>query len=251
MYLEDKDEVLLSGRVALAVGGAPLELDMTIPQGKVKLRRMLPVFQQVSNTLTRLGEEGLEAQGQPISCKAGCGACCRQAVPIAETEAYAIRDLVEGMEDPKRSEIKRKFAEGAKHFHEIGWFDKAGKALAASMDEYVKAVDDYFREGIACPFLENESCSIHPYRPVACREYMVTSPAENCSNPDGEGVNTVEHFLQVSNSVIKMSATLSENGLPYVPLIRALEWAENHAEIQAEMSGQEWAGKFFQNLTQE
>lgn len=248
MYLEKKDEVLLNGKVALNIGGAPLELDMTIPQGEVKLRRMLPVFQQVSNTLTRLGAEGLEARGQPISCKAGCGACCRQAVPIAETEAFAIRDLVEGMEEPKRSEVKKRFEEGAKHFHEIGWFDKAGKALESSMDEYVKAVDDYFREGIACPFLENESCSIHPYRPIACREYMVTSPAENCSIPDGAGVNTVEHFLLVSNPVIKMSETKLENGLPYVPLIRALEWAENNAEIQSEMTGQEWVGTFFNTL---
>lgn len=251
MYLEKKDEPMVKGTVTLNVRGGHLDIDIILPQNAVKLRRMLPVFQHVSNTFTKIGVEGLESQGQLISCKAGCGACCRQAVPIAETEAHAINTLVEEMPEPRRSIVKKRFKEGAKHFHEIGWFDKAGEAFAASMDEYVKAVNDYFREGIACPFLENESCSIHPDRPIACREYMVTSPAENCSNPGGEDVNTVQHFLQVSNSVVKMSATLSENGLPYVPLIRALEWAEIHEEIQDEMTGEQWAGKFFQSLTKD
>jgi Fe-S-cluster containining protein len=34
-----------------------------------------------------------------------------------------------------------------------------------------------------CPFLEDESCSIHPDRPLVCREYLVTSPAELCAGP--------------------------------------------------------------------
>jgi hypothetical protein len=33
----------------------------------------------------------------------------------------------------------------------------------------------YFLQGVACPFLEAESCGIHPDRPLACREYLVTS----------------------------------------------------------------------------
>ncbi|HEY5241787.1 MAG TPA: YkgJ family cysteine cluster protein [Polyangiaceae bacterium] len=30
-------------------------------------------------------------------------------------------------------------------------------------------------ETVSCPFLEEESCSIHPDRPPICREYLVTS----------------------------------------------------------------------------
>ncbi len=41
----------------------------------------------------------------------------------------------------------------------------------------------YFHLGIACPFLEDESCSIHADRPISCREYLVTSPAVNCADP--------------------------------------------------------------------
>ena len=49
----------------------------------------------------------------------------------------------------------------------------------------------YFALGIPCPFLEEESCSIHPDRPLVCREYLVTSPAELCAGPTQEGVTPV------------------------------------------------------------
>ncbi|MEO8777051.1 MAG: YkgJ family cysteine cluster protein [Rhodanobacter sp.] len=29
---------------------------------------------------------------------------------------------------------------------------------------------DYLRQGVACPFLEQESCSIYDERPLACRK---------------------------------------------------------------------------------
>ena len=41
----------------------------------------------------------------------------------------------------------------------------------------------YFSEQIACPFLEDESCSIYPVRPSICREYIVYSPPEYCVDP--------------------------------------------------------------------
>ena len=45
--------------------------------------------------------------------------------------------------------------------------------------------------GVPCPFLEDESCSIHPERPLVCREYLVTSPAALCAGPTQEGVTPV------------------------------------------------------------
>ena len=50
-------------------------------------------------------------------------------------------------------------------------------------EERTELAYEYFKHGIACPFLEDESCSIHPDRPMACREYLVSSPAENCRAP--------------------------------------------------------------------
>ena len=63
----------VNGRVELLIGGEPLELKFTVPAKPVKLRQMLPVFQQMSNRFNEIAAENVKAQGKEISCKAGCG----------------------------------------------------------------------------------------------------------------------------------------------------------------------------------
>src|SRR3954447_24942564 len=87
----------------------------------------------------------------------------------------------------------------------------------------------YFALGMACPFLEDESCSIHPDRPIACREYLVTSPAENCSHPSAETVRCVKPPRSIWAQLARFdSVEPGAEHLRWVPLIVAPEWAENH-----------------------
>jgi NADH:ubiquinone oxidoreductase subunit D len=56
-----------------------------------------------------LAEENARASGATVSCKKGCGACCRQLVPVSEIEARQLKELVEQMPEPRRSEIWARF----------------------------------------------------------------------------------------------------------------------------------------------
>ena len=89
---------------------------------------------------------------------------------------------------------------------------------------------EYFHQGIPCPFLENESCSIHEERPISCREYLVTSPAEHCAKPKAGTVQCVPLGATVSKAVKSLGGKPSGRILPWVPLILADEWAESHEE---------------------
>jgi Fe-S-cluster containining protein len=238
----------ISGSVRLTINDAPLDLNFTIPTKPVKLRRMLPVFQNFSNTFIDIGVENIEAEGKQISCRAGCGACCRQLVPVAETEAFDLQKQVEAMDEPRRTEIRRRFREGMEKLNEIDFFSRLETAAKSSEKEYEDVINDYFRLQIACPFLENESCSIHRTRPIACREYLVTSPPEFCSDAEGKGVENVEFFLKVKNAVISMSREKQSSEMPFVPLIKSLEWAEKNPDNSAERDGKEWLDKFFREL---
>lgn len=248
----------VSGKVGLAIAGIPLELEMTVPAKPVKAHRMLPVFQKMANAFVDVSVQALEADGQPISCKAGCGACCRQPVPISETEVYQIAELVEAMPEPRRSEIKKKFADGVEHFKKIGWFDRLNEHFAVdkpaeAQDGFKRAIDvvlEYFYEGIPCPFLENESCSIHQDRPVACREYLVTSPAENCAKPTAQTVKVVDLLIKPSRTVrwIGSSGKLSSAG--FLTLIRALDLAASTPESFVEKTGERWMADFFGHLAE-
>ena len=99
------------------------------------------------------------------------------------------------------------------------------------------------------PVLENESCSIHQARPLACREYLVTSPSEYCSNPSAATVNKIDLLIKPSRTLRQLARTQKFAELGFLPLIRALELAEKFPENFVEKTGERWMADFFQNLT--
>ena len=238
-----------TGQIILSLNGAQIEMEMTVPAKPVKPTRMLPIFQAMASSFVDAGAGEVEANGEKISCRKGCGACCRQAVPLAEIEAYRIADLVENLDEPRRSEIKQKFADACRHLHETGWFERMDEFAEFSLDERRRIVMEYFNEGIACPFLEDESCSIHPDRPLACREYLVTSPAENCARPSPETVKVVEITVKPSKALRETGRSENLRKLNFVPMIRALEWASRYPEKMPEKTGKQWMSDFIGILT--
>lgn len=238
----------VTGNVRLSIEGNPLDLQMTVPANPVKPQRMLPIFQQMTNSFVEMGVNALP-KNEKISCKAGCGACCNQAVPLAEIEAYQISELVENMPEPRRSEIKERFEKAFAHFAEIGWFEKLGQCAGKTNEEQEKVVLEYFYEGIPCPFLEDGACSIHPDRPLACREYLVTTPAENCSNPTSKTVKMVEIPIKPSKPVRKLGRAAHISGVDFIPMVLALKWVEKNADNFPEKTGEQWMADFFVNLT--
>jgi Fe-S-cluster containining protein len=240
----------ITGKVTLNFKGIPVDMEMTVPAKPVKARRMLPVFQTMTSSFVNLSVQAAEEAGREISCKKGCGACCRQAVPLAEVEIYQIAELVETLPEPRRTEIKQKFEEGCRRFRENGWFERLDDFARLSMEERGQIIKDYFYEGVACPFLEDESCSIHAERPLSCREYLVTTPAENCARPSNETVRMVEMPIKPSRTLRYVGLSGNSMKINFIPMIRALEWAENYPERAQEKAGQEWMADFFRTLTE-
>jgi len=247
----------VTGNVSLKIGGYPLDMEMTVPAKPVKPHRMLPIFHQMANSFADIGVQAVESEGRSVSCKAGCGACCRQPVPIAEIEIYQIAELVESMPEPRRTDVKKRFADAVEHFRTIGWFDDfkkqydggRPKTSARQMKQALSAVHRYFAERIDCPFLEDESCSIHLNRPMSCREYLVTSSPENCATLSGEGIRMVPLPIKPSKTIDQLahSGVRAKEGIPV--LIMALELAEAYPENLPEKTGEQWMADFFGRLT--
>lgn len=252
-----KTEDWVTGNISLSIGGRPFDMQMTVPAKPVKPHRMLPIFQKLTNSFVDLSVQDAEENGEKISCKAGCGACCRQPVPLSEVEVYNIAELVETMPAEKRDRVKRRFSEAVSHFREAGWFEKMGKCAEMARTqpqdtvtpELQKIVMEYFREGVPCPFLVDESCSIHEERPLACREYLVTSPAENCSAPSAENVKKVPLLMEPSKAMKSVGTTGKFYHLGIIPLILALELADDVPEHFVEKTGEQWVADFFGVLT--
>lgn len=248
--MKKQEDEWVTGKVQIKIGDQPLNMQMTVPAKPVKIRKMLPIFQQMSNSFVQMGVNEVEAMGKKISCEAGCGACCRQPVPISETEAFELAELVEKMPEDKRTKVKKRFDEAFEHFYKIGWFEKLDATAGMDNKKRQEVVKEYFEEGIPCPFLEEESCSIHPNRPLSCREYLVTSPAENCSNPSADKIRMVQ--MPVKPSATLCTITKSKNlneAVNFVPLVMSLVWADRFKENKEKRTGEKWMAEFFTTLT--
>lgn len=253
-----QNEDWVTGNIGLNIGGKPLNMQVTVPGKPVKPHRMLPIFHQMTNAFVDVSVQAVESKGKKISCKAGCGACCRQPVPISEIEAYQLAELVETMDEPRKSEIKRRFGDAFAQLQSMNWFEKMQNCseLAKTetpenvMKEGFKMAMEYFHQAIACPFLENESCSIHQSRPVACREYLVTSPAENCSAPTAETVDVIDLLIKPSENLKFVGRTQNLAKIGFIPLISSLEIVKQFPENFIEKKGERWLADFFQMLTQ-
>lgn len=240
--------------VTVRLGGPDWELQtkVSVPTGPTRLRQLLPMAQSFADAVVGASVTATEEQGQNISCKKGCGACCRQLVPIAETEARHIRDVIEALPEPRRTEIRARFAEARRRLETAGLLEKLLHTdLQWAEGESVSFGLQYFHQGIPCPFLEEESCSIYADRPIACREYLVTSPAENCARPTAETVQGIKLPLKVWTAVARFDKTPpSARFIRWVPLILAPEWAEAHAEEPPPHPGTELLQELFEYIRQ-
>jgi Fe-S-cluster containining protein len=166
-------------------------------------------------------------QNRPVACQKGCGACCRQAVPLSPAEAWMLADIVAAMPPDRKTLVLQRFAAAHERLQSAGFGDRSLDGKANEMEVLALGLD-YFRLGIACPFLEAESCSIHPSRPSACREYLVTSPASHCADPGKLAITPVPLALSLTEALSKLSAMVMETDPQVIPMTLALEWAMAH-----------------------
>ncbi len=214
---------------ALEAGGRTIEASARVPTAPVRVLDVLPVLLAVDGAIVEAAIEQAGEAGQAISCRAGCGACCRQIVPISETEARYISETVASMPPERQARVKARFEAGLRIYHERGIAERI-RAVSEADDpaERLRIGLEYFRLGIACPFLEEESCGIYPHRPMACREYLVSSPARNCSDPSPETVQVVPLPGKPSRVMYRFGDGLGRQEPRYLPLLRALAWTEEN-----------------------
>ncbi len=250
MSNRDSEEITkwVTGKGKFVISSSEIEMEVTVPAEPVRPRRMLPILQQLTNTIVSAAVSEVEAKGRTISCRAGCGACCRQLVPIAEMETFHLRDLVNAMPQARQAEIRQRFADAREQLEKAGLLEELAKPVGMPLDDRRRLGIEYFKQRISCPFLEEESCSIHPDRPLSCREYLVTSPAEYCAFPQNniEGVYVAE---KVSTVVYSLDSDRSAITYKWVPMILALDWAATHEEDSPPRVGTEMFSEVIRRLT--
>lgn len=216
----------------LSVGDLRIVHPITVPTGPVPAVDVVPALQELVNAVVAAAEAG-----KAISCRKGCGACCRQLVPISRTEGERLLVTVAALPAERRAVLESRFAAAEAALAAAGLKERKGRP-----DRELSTA--YFALSIPCPFLEEESCSIHSDRPLVCREYLVTSPAALCAGPEQEGVTPIP-----VPKVSLAARSLQDEREEWFPLALLMDWAKRRPREGARRTGPEWIQRFLKGIS--
>jgi len=231
----------VSVEFSLAWGDGHISATAAVPAGQTNLTQLLPILQALDDSLIGAAASEAVAAGRSISCKAGCGACCRQLVPISIFEAEALTAWVRTLPEIRQQDIAQRFDQALRKLAAGGILER----LVASGNEFWDPENEahknlsieYHYQRVPCPFLVDEACSIHPIRPLICREYLVTSPPEHCVDPATLQTEMVPLPLRLMPALNQIGAEVEHNTRGWIPLVFLFAWMKANAHPGEKVSG--------------
>jgi Fe-S-cluster containining protein len=216
-------------KFSLKVQDCTIEVSAQLPEGAVLPAVLLPVLQGLSNSLLDVTAERAAKAGKKLSCRDGCAACCRHAVPIAPAEARLIAQSLDRQPEERQAVLRERFRHAAARIEECGIAQGVRDISKAGGRDALHALGlRYFALGIPCPFLEEERCSIYEIRPMRCREYLVVSPAEYCSHPETKEIVGADPPVRLSQILGKWTTNGDRQPNEVILLTMLDEWVANH-----------------------
>lgn len=237
-------EPTITGQGVMKIDGKPMTISFTVPSGTCAAEALLPDLHRVGDQITDHASAKAKQEGLEISCGKGCGACCRQMAPVSPAEARQVAALVEQMPAERAAVVKQRFVAARDRLAAAGIIPEGNPDHdKAAYRAYGLA---YFGQGVPCPFLEAESCSIYPDRPLVCREYLVTSPPAACAQLGSGKVRQVPIPLRVWAAFSRSNTP--ERQLEWLPLTDALHFAGTSPVPAADLTGPQRVQAFLEEV---
>lgn len=229
--------------ISVKTPAGPVTVPVEVPLHFVPVATIVSSIRRIGEAAQELEERDVVAHGAAISCKKGCAACCRMLIPLAVPEAFALADAVKAWPVDRREAALARLADARAQLEHAGvlpqLYEIAESERQLDDDTFEPINRAYYALRLPCPFLVEEVCSIYDDRPAACRELLVTSPAEWCQDLERNPVRPVPVPLRVGTVLALLWADLVGGPARFIPLPLALEWAERHAQE----GGRSWQGR--------
>jgi Fe-S-cluster containining protein len=220
--------------IAVNTPAGRLNTVLDVPTGFVPITSIVPVARRLGEEVLKLEEHQSRQAGHSISCRMGCAACCRMLVPLSPPEAFSLLDYVEQLPEDRRRALEERLHASKAELAAHGLLDNLQAVADAETpipDHDLEPLNRaYYALRHPCPFLENEMCSIYEARPAACRELLVTSPAELCENLIENPVEPIPVSVRIGTVLGLLWSTLTGSAPRLIPLPLALDWARRHQE---------------------
>lgn len=218
--------------LSISTPAGPVTTTVEISTGFVPVTEIVPLLRRLGQQAHTLEQQRATATGQKISCAKGCAACCRMLVPVSAPEAFALRDMVAALPEDRRQVIRRALASTTARLEQAGLLSQLRHVAETDRpiaDDAMEPINRaYYALKLPCPYLENEVCSIYEDRPAACRELLVTSPADWCQDMVNKPIRALPVPLRISTILGLLWSDLTGSQPRLIPLPLALDWADRH-----------------------
>lgn len=202
-------------------------MQVTLPDGPVPMTELVPVVHDLASAIHDFTASDSATAGRPITCSAGCSACCQQLVPVTPAEIRTVAAAVSRLEPEHRARIDARLDALEPALDRRFGLDTLEHLERQSREARHDIGLAYFRMGHQCPFLEQGVCSIRSDRPAACREYAVLSPPVHCADLS-DGQEPLRLPANPSNTLTQVR--FGGEPTPLMPLAVFRYWMRRHAD---------------------
>jgi Fe-S-cluster containining protein len=228
--------------IALNTPTGQLTTMVEVPSGFVAVTAIVPLMRRLGEEAQALEEARSPDTDKTLSCHKGCAACCRMMVPLSAPEAFTLRKFVHSLPTERQQRIAERLAKTKSLLLSHGLWHRLlemGETTQPPNEDALEPINlDYYALRTPCPFLEDEVCSIYEERPAACRELLVTSPAEWCQDLVKNPVEQIPVPIRIGPALGLLWGELTKTPAKLIPLPIALDWAQRHQrENQATWQG--------------
>jgi Fe-S-cluster containining protein len=137
------------------------------------------IFADVDWLVARMIEQS-SRQGRPVTCRAGCSACCSEPLWATRLEALYLLESLTPVQRQAVTDRTRSWLAGA----------RAAGLLAIPYEKLT--THQWLPARLACPFLEGNLCLAYTQRPAGCRTHLAVTPPEYCQPARRRDARTVQ-----------------------------------------------------------
>lgn len=210
-------------------GSVPLT-HVAIPGRPVALSDLVSFMHSLADSIIGLAVKKAAAKSDRVRCGPGCGVCCCQLIPLSAPEVFFIVKRLLEMPLAQREPVLSRFEAIEKRMEESGLKNRICRLFGTGPENDAVA-KEYFYLKEPCPFLVDQSCSIHAWRPVVCREFNTVSDPSLCADPFVNKIHTVPLYKRPSSILALLASRVGgiPPGLVAMPLL--FDWHESNRAL--------------------
>jgi Fe-S-cluster containining protein len=198
-------------------------IEITIPDKQVRLSEMVPFTHFITDQMVKAA---IDHSLLPVTCGKGCGVCCNQLVPLSIPELFFMVEQLRAMPPQERFPILSRFDTIEKHLIASNFIQTLRTIDQTKNDRTI--AEHYFHLNLQCPFLDQQSCTIHSWRPVVCREFNALSDPKLCADPFNNKISSISYIQRPSSILAKLFATITGTVPILTPMPLLFESFEQH-----------------------